>query len=201
MIYVVQDRFTLGVIHMNDSISKVEPAPGEVYPQFDPKTMKIGRTDKKSLPQHFRIDENGEVVELTPEEHLKEEELAMIGPYHKMVDGEVVKKTPDELIKDGIENLEDYKRQAIERVSAEAFGKRRELIPDFKLGNAALEIYDPQRTADYKATVCAFRDEYHRLKNLVNKATTVEQIQAIAVNFPKEIVKVASKNKVDDELA
>ena len=84
--------------------------------------------------------------------------------------------------------LGNYKEQKIEEMSNLSFEKRRVLLPDYKLTNAALKdefdnsIYDKTTINIIFNTVEAFRDEYYRLHDAIELADSVESIDEIIAN-------------------
>lgn len=79
--------------------------------------------------------------------------------------------------------LEQAKVQKLAILSQEAFNIRSTSLPEYKLVNAALGIYDAQTVASIQQTVIAFRDEFYRLKTLVDEAETIGDINAISHNY------------------
>jgi hypothetical protein len=126
------------------------------------------------------------------------EGLVKLAPNQKLVGEEIVEKTSREMFKEGLITLDELKQERIQYFSDRAFELRRPVIPDYKLENAALGIYDPETTANYKATVQAFRDEFYRIKEIIEKAKTVKELETIKENFPKKIV-TAVQSKREEE--
>src|SRR5262245_50989347 len=274
--YIVRDRTTKEIIHVNPAPLSQRLEGQEVYYQFDPDTMEIGKTDAYEIPKLFTINEKGEIVEptlqeqvelgtiiLKPEEkivdnqiipktlseraadglitlspthkivgegeaeeivektlseqvaeglltlsptqkivgegadeRIVEESVAEevvaepieLAPHQKLVEGEIVEKTLRELFDEGLMTLDEVKEAKIAHYSQRAVEKRRHIIPDYKLQNAALGIYDDERVANYWATIQAYRAEFHRIEALVAQAETLEDIEAITEHFPQEIV-------------
>jgi hypothetical protein len=185
--HVIRDKKSGKVIYIDHSPS-AELKPGEkVYPEFKVKTMEVGWTDKAYVPAYFDIDKQDRIVEMTPEQAVKAG-LMELAPDQKLVKGEVVGKSDDELVNDGLLSLDDLKEQAIVGLSDYSFTKRQELLPDYRLQNAMLGVYDEKTVANCRATVQAFRDEFYRVKELIEKAKTVKALKAIEPNFPKKIV-------------
>ena len=79
--------------------------------------------------------------------------------------------------------LQELKEQKILEYSQLAFDIRRELIPDYKIDNAALGIYDEIETNRIKSIIQAFRNEFYRLKALVDNANTIEELNSIEHNY------------------
>ena len=88
--------------------------------------------------------------------------------------------------------LADYKVQQIENVNQMSFNLRNEFLPDYKLINAGIDVYEdesPGTKVKYKNTVKAFRTEFYRLKGLIESAKSNDEIDLIVTNsnFPKGI--------------
>ena len=88
------------------------------------------------------------------------------------------------------------KKRAIHHYSDLAFTRRKALIPDYKLQNAGLGIYDADLASTYQVTVKAFRDEFYRIKAEIEKAKTVEAVEAVKANYPEAIIS-GSVTRVD----
>lgn len=172
--YVVRDKQTGEILHLEPSV------PGErtrkaqdVYPDFDPKTMEFGRSDQPSIPAWFTI-ERGKVKEADP-------------PPEEAPEGEGEAVEVPEL------SLDEAKALLLEHLSKRSLELRTQLIPDYKLQNAALGVYDEERTAAIRETMAAFRDEYHRLEEAVQKAGSLKDLARLRPRFPKAEVKPKRK--------
>jgi hypothetical protein len=171
------------------------PLPGrEVYASFDPSTMELGWTDDGRIPAYFDIDPGGKVVELHPDE-AAQRGLAPLPPTRKLVEGKVAPKSEAELIAEGLLDLAAIKGQAIEAYSGAAFALRAQLIPEYKLQNAALGIYEEDEVAGYKATIEAFRKEFYRLKKEVEAARSMAALAAIKPDFPTQLLPAPKRRK------
>ena len=89
--------------------------------------------------------------------------------------------------------LEDYKKERIEYVNQLSFQIRDKFLPDYKLINAGIDVYEdeaPGTKVKYKQTVKAFRVEFYRLKGLIESATTNDEVDTIVAseNYPTAIV-------------
>lgn len=98
--YVVADKATGQIVHVNSAPVKQGLADKEVYLRFDPETMEIGVTDC-SLPEHFRINDDGEIVELTIQEKI-DAGIIVLDPSQIARQGEVVEKTLSEKLAEGL---------------------------------------------------------------------------------------------------
>lgn len=79
--------------------------------------------------------------------------------------------------------LEALKLQQIDRFSRMAFEMRDSIYPDYKLVNTSLGLYDQATTNKIVATVKAFRDEFYRLKSLIEVANSEEELNAIQAQY------------------
>ena len=84
--------------------------------------------------------------------------------------------------------LEEYKTIKIQEYSDLAFTKRSVLIPEYKLTNAALGVYEEAEKTSYLHTVEAFRTEFYRVKALIEVCVTKEEVDAITVNYPTVLI-------------
>lgn len=278
--YVVRDKKTNAIIHINPAPLTQELTSMDVYYLYDSNTMEIGRTNLNVLPEYFIIDAEQNIRELSLEEQVKEG-LIQLAPDQKIVDNQIVEKTISEKIKDGlitltpsqkvigsgieerivektpseliadnllelspnqiivgtgederiatksleeqvnegllqlspnqrIENdrivtysddelfdkglidLAEYKRRRIEEFSELSFELREEIIPDYKLVNASMNIYSESEKLNFQATVQAFRDEFYRLQKLVEDAPDIGAVRAIKEDYPRETVEAGT---------
>jgi hypothetical protein len=279
--YIVRDKTTKAVIHVNPAPLSQHLDAEEIYFQFDSKTMEIIRTDTSEVPKHFSVVdgqiieptlqdlvnqgivvlkpeekvEHNQIVPKTPSERIaegllklppqykvvgegenevivektlseqvaeglltlpprhsivgegKEEQIVAepmaealavepgdLAPNQKLVNGEIVEKTLREQFDEGLLTLDQAKQAQIEHYSALAIEQRRRILPDYKLQNAGLGIYDKKRVATYRATVQAYRAEFHRLQALVEQAASIEDLETIMVHFPTELVAKSDKD-------
>ncbi len=190
--HVIRNTRTGAVVFIDRSSTPTARTGESVYGPFDPTTMQVGWTEKSYVPVHFDIDDVGRIVELSLDE------AAAAGRYQlprtqKLVAGKIVDKTEQELVDEGILKLDDLKKQTLEGFSDLVFRARRAILPDYKLQNALLGIYDEATVADYKATVQAFRDEFYRVKRLIEQSKDVEQLRKVVPEFPGQIVPAADR--------
>ena len=82
-----------------------------------------------------------------------------------------------------VPTLDELKQQKIEYFSQLAFDERAKILPEYKLINASLGVYDATETARIKAIVEAFRTEYYRLEALCKQAKSVEELELIEANY------------------
>ncbi len=181
--HVVREKKSGQVLFIDYSSSGKPRAAKSVYPLFDPSKMELGWTRERHIPADFDIDEKGRIVPI-PVERLVSEGRVTPAPDQKVVNGRIVGKSIAELVTGGLLSLEEVKKGYLERFSHEAFLFRQQLIPDYKLQNAALGVYDEQTAESFKRTIAAFRQEFYRLKEAVEKAASVAELEAIAPNFP-----------------
>jgi len=83
--------------------------------------------------------------------------------------------------------LDGFKRKRKAEFSALALQGRNEILPDFKILNALMGIYDDGIVAVYKKTIEAFRKEYHRLEGLIDEAKSLDELDKIKAKFPQSL--------------
>ena len=84
-----------------------------------------------------------------------------------------------ELIPIYVPTLEDAIRMKVDYYSRMSFENRERLIPEYKLVNASLGIYDEAETHKIQNIVISFRNEFYRLKTLCEACTSIEQLDSI----------------------
>ena len=82
-----------------------------------------------------------------------------------------------------VPTLDELKQQKINYFSQLAFDERAKILPEYKLINASLGVYDATETARIKGIVEAFRTEYYRLEALCKQAKSVEELEVIEANY------------------
>lgn len=76
-------------------------------------------------------------------------------------------------------NLEQYREDMINRMSQLAFEIRASLVPEYKIVNAALRIYDMETEEYIQSIIQQFRNEFYRLKASIEEAENIEEINKI----------------------
>lgn len=79
-------------------------------------------------------------------------------------------------------SLDDVKQSKIQYFSSISFEYREQVLPEYKMVNAGLGIYNAEEVARIVDIVKKYREEYYRCKTAVEQATTIEQIEAIEYN-------------------
>ena len=131
------------------------------------------------------------IVEKTLSEQVKDK-LITLGPNQKVVGEEIVTLTPRQMLDAKSIDLAEYKQTQIEHYSGLSFELRRAIIPDHRLQNVALGIYDEKTTANMKATVSAFRVEFYRIKGLIEKAASAKAVDEVQEKFPRKVAAARS---------
>ena len=218
--YVVREKKSKKILHVNPAPLEQGLEGKEIYFDFDAKKMEVGRSDAP-LPEHFDISKDGEIVALGIEEKVKAGLIAL-QPDQKIELGEVVEKTlaekvadglvelkPDqkvegdrivartaaEMMEEGLITLDEIKQQKKDHFSALALQRRKEILPDHKIQNALMGIYDDRVLAAYKKTIETFRTQFHRLEELIDNAGTLEEIDKIKTRFPKSVAGLSSRTR------
>ena len=82
-----------------------------------------------------------------------------------------------------VPTLDEVRANKIQYFSQLAFDERAKVLPEYKLINASLGVYDATETARIKSIVEAFRTEYYRLEALCKQAKSVEELELIEANY------------------
>lgn len=72
MLYVVLNKKTKEILHIQPTALNQKLKGKDVYPDFNPKTMQLAKTDLQRLPDHFNVNKKGFIVEKTFEEKILE---------------------------------------------------------------------------------------------------------------------------------
>lgn len=188
--HVIRDRNTKKTLYIDHSSMERAVTGDVIVDWYDDKDMELGWSDKKYIPAYYDIDSKGEIIELSLDEAAGRG-LYQLSSEQKIVKGKIVDKEKDELIKEGLLDIDELKKSMLSNLSQAALVLRNKLIPDYKLNNAILGLYDDKRKADYRATIEAFRAEYHRLEEMVNKAKSYKQLTELEPRFPDHIIEAA----------
>ena len=82
-----------------------------------------------------------------------------------------------------VPTLDELRANKISYFSQLAFDERAKILPEYKLINASLGVYDATETARIKGIVEAFRTEYYRLEALCKQAKSIEELELIEANY------------------
>lgn len=158
--YVIIDKKSRAILHQSNSHPGEQKKPEELLTGFDAKTMVFGKSAEQFIPVHFEI-KDGVVVNQDP----------------------VLKANAPPA--ETITRLRERKKKEI---TNRALFARSQLLPDYKLLNAGLGLYDDARVAAIRATVDAFRDEVNRVEAQIAKAKSAKELEAVHALFPTELV-------------
>lgn len=243
--YVIKDKTKNEILYISYEERDVNLQPADIFPDFNPANMEFGWCGPQGIPEHYKIDADGQIVELSLEEKIAKG-IITLAPSQKLENGGIVEKTlaekvkegliklnPDqkitgegdnqtitaktireqvadgsiklepgqklegdrivskthrEMLDEGLMTLEEYKQKRIQYFSDLALSQRQTFLPDYKLQNAAIGLYDEAKVTIFKATVQAFKDEFTRLEGLVNQAADANAVDAITPNYPDKLV-------------
>jgi len=88
-----------------------------------------------------------------------------------------------QLIVPYVPSLEESIKFRVDAFSKEAFESRERILPEYKITNCALGIYDQTTNNKITNTVNSFRNEFYRLKSLCEACTSIEELDAIQNNY------------------
>jgi hypothetical protein len=161
--YLIVDKASHTILHMSNAYPGEDKQPQDLLPGFDAATMDFGRSPESYIPARFVI-ESGVVRDL-------DAAVPLTAP-------------PAMAAEPAAETLSQARVRKLQGFEAQALSQRATLIPDFQLLNAGLGLYDDARVQALRATVQAFRDEYHRLEAAVAKAASLKELDALQPAFP-----------------
>jgi len=78
--------------------------------------------------------------------------------------------------------LQEYKKAKIEEMSNLSFNLRQKVVPDYKVQNALLGLYDDSVMRKIRQLCYDFRVEYYRLDSSIKNAKTELEIDEICTN-------------------
>ena len=102
--YVVIDKETRAIIHINPAPVSQQLKGQDVYYDFDAATMEIGEADIAQIPEHFKLTPEGLLREYSLQEKY-DAGLIQLSPMEKIVGDQIVPKTLTEQIDEGILTL------------------------------------------------------------------------------------------------
>ena len=88
-----------------------------------------------------------------------------------------------QLIVPYVPSLEEAIKFRVDAFSREAFESRERILPEYKIINCALGIYDQTTSSKITDTVNSFRNEFYRLKTLCEACTSIEELNAIQNDY------------------
>ncbi len=113
--YIVRDRATKQIIHVNPAPVSQRLEGKDVYYQFDPETMEVGKGELPTVPDHFHIDKQGLIVPWSLQEKVKAGVLKL-PPHQKAIGDRVVEKTLAEQVAEGIVTLKPTEKLVEDRI-------------------------------------------------------------------------------------
>ena len=88
-----------------------------------------------------------------------------------------------QLIVPYVPTLEESIKFKVDAFSREAFESRERILPEYKITNCALGIYDQTTNNKITNTVNSFRNEFYRLKALCEACTSIEELDAVHSDY------------------
>ena len=82
-----------------------------------------------------------------------------------------------------VPSLEESIKFRVDAFSREAFESRERILPDYKITNSSLGIYDQATTNKILNTVVSYRTEFYRLKALCEACTSIEELDAVHSDY------------------
>jgi hypothetical protein len=129
-----------------------------------------------------------EKIEFKTIKELVQDQIITRDDIPRMIESKEITLSSEELLNDELITFAYYQELKIKEFSDLSLTIRGDFLPDYKIQNALLGIYDEQTTANIKYTVATFRNEFYRLKALVEAAHSLMEVLAIQANYPREIL-------------
>ncbi|MCP3137399.1 hypothetical protein [Pyxidicoccus xibeiensis] len=121
--YIVRDKTTKKVIHVNPAPLSQALEGQDIYFQFDPKTMEVGRGDLPDVPSHFNIDAQGNIVLWTLQEKVAAG-VVQLPPNQKMVGDTIVEKTLPEKVASGVITLKPEEKLVGDKIVEKSLAEK-----------------------------------------------------------------------------
>jgi hypothetical protein len=184
----LDDQIKDGLIKLSPN-QKIVTINGERQTALKSLSEQIKDGSLKLSPEYkiIKKDDQELLVEKSLEERVKDKSL-ILKPIEKIQDNQIVSKTPREQVEEGIINLEEYKTILVKNYSYYSLTERGRILPDYKIQNALLGIYEGEEEQRIKATVKAFRDEFYRLKTFIENSKDLKELDDLTVKFPEKIL-------------
>jgi hypothetical protein len=151
-VYIVRDKATKKVIHVNPAPLSQNLQGQDIYYQFDPATMEVGRGELPGVPDHFHITARGDIVPWTLQEKVEAGVVTL--PAHQKVMGDtVVEKSVAEKVAAGLMTLKPEEKlvgnEIVPKTLAERVAERLiKLAPTQVLeGDGIREMTDAEKVA------------------------------------------------------
>jgi hypothetical protein len=129
-----------------------------------------------------------ETIEPKTVKELLQERIITLDDIPYMIEAGEITLSLEELYNEGSLTFANYQELKIRQFSDLSLKGRYTFLPDYKIQNGLLGIYDGQTTANIKYTLEVFRNEFYRLKELVETAQSLTEVLAIQANYPREIL-------------
>jgi hypothetical protein len=166
------------------------------YTRIFDKSAKLIRSSLTNAPYYlthvceageYEVETDGEIVEIKLKKFKLQPVLPSVTPFNL---DDVYANTEWHGITEESKKLTYIKPALINYFSNLSFQIRSQLVPEYKLQNAVLGIYDEKTLASYRITIQRFRDEFYRIKEAIESAKTLEELKAVKADFPTEIISV-----------
>ncbi len=106
-----------------------------------------------------------------------------------------VVKYVEDVVEEHKETLAEARERKLRSFSNLSLSVRQQIVPDYKLTNAALGVYSDEATAAIRSLIQLFRNEYARLKKAVAAARSIKEVDAIEAKFEELLSKQKPKKK------
>jgi hypothetical protein len=114
-VYIVREKNTRKILHVNPAPVSQQLEGADIYFQLDPATMEVGEGDLAAVPEHFDIDERGQIMPWTLERQIKQG-IRALPPELKAVGDRIVEKSLAEKIADGVVKMKPTEKLVGEHI-------------------------------------------------------------------------------------
>lgn len=121
--YIVRDKATKKIIHINPAPLSQGLEGKDIYFQFDPATMEVGRGELPDVPDHFHISPRGEIIPWTLQEKVQAG-VVKLPPNQKAVGDALVEKSVSEKVSEGLITLKPEEKLVGEEIVQKSLAEK-----------------------------------------------------------------------------
>ncbi|RPH32889.1 MAG: hypothetical protein EHM93_07535 [Bacteroidales bacterium] len=175
--YIVRDKKTKKVVHINPAPVAQNLNGKEVYYKFDPKKMEIGRTDELP-PEYFDINKKGEIVGISLSDLVKKGKVKL-EKHQKVEKNQIIDKSVSELVAENLLILQPSQKVDKDKIVTKSLKEQVDegiikLSPNQKIkGN---EIVDKSISEQVKEGIIKINEPFEYIDGNEIKRYTINEL-------------------------